>query len=322
LKSCFFSFFFSLTLPSFLPPPPSLLLLLLPPSSSSSFFFFLAAMNAHNNLQSAIANKDLEKVTAILKADPDLDVSGEDHSHFSLAMRLNLLEIFKLLSSHPATDFNKRNKYGETLLEDVCDGNYNIEMLKLLLKENRVRYPHKKRLSPLYWLCDDERIEKVKWILYLRGREIDNKEVKFLITVSTRQKHNEIASLLKRFKRNRQQVISQLNIELEPPGNPALLFAAPVFLEEGMLKLREKSKKRRKPRFFRMALQLPIEGQMLLCHCVYELRDDYIPNKLSLAAFKKLGTALLSSEEDWALVLSHHKQTPSSNTNVVSVSSF
>ena len=90
---------------------------------------------------------------------------------------------------------------------------------------------------------------------------------------------------------------SQLNVELEPPGNSALLFAALVFLEDGLLKLKGKSDRRntnRSLRFFRMALQLPIELQMQLCHRVYEL-NDYIPNKLDLSAFKNLATDLLSS---------------------------
>ena len=197
-------------------------------------------MSVNDTLGAAVWNNDTAEVEAILKANPDLDVGSEDH--FFFAMVFNCLEIFKLLLDHPATDLNKRNKYGETLLEEACQRNNNIEILKLL-KDNRVRYSHKKRLSPLYWLCEDKNIEKVKWILYLRGREINEEEVQHLIEVATRQKQDEIASLLKRFKPNREQIISQLNVELEPPGNPALLFATLVFLEEGLLKLREKSKK-------------------------------------------------------------------------------
>jgi len=118
--------------------------------------------------------------------------------------------------------------------------------------------------------------------------------MKTLIKVATQKNHIEIASLLKRFNQNCEQVISQLKVELEPPGNSALLFAALVFLEDGLLKLKEKSKKRntkRRLRFFRMALQLPTELQMQLCHRVYEL-NDYIPNMLALSAFKKLATDL------------------------------
>ena len=135
-------------------------------------------------------------------------------------------------------------------------------------------------------------------MLYLRGREIGDEE---LIEVATRKNHHELSSLLERFKLNGEQVISQLNLELEPPCNSADLFATLVFLEDGLLKLKAKSKKqnrKRKMRFFRMALQLPIEVQMQLCHRVYGLRDEYIPNKLSMAAFKKFGTALRSSEDD------------------------
>ena len=105
-------------------------------------------------------------------------------------------------------------------------------------------------------------------MLYLRGREIGDREVKELIQVATEEKHYELSSLLERFKLNRERVISFLGLELEPTGNSARLFATLVFLEDGLLQLRVKSKKqntKRRLRFFRMALQLPIELQMQLC---------------------------------------------------------
>ena len=142
-------------------------------------------------------------------------------------------------------------------------------------------------------------MENIKWVLYLRGREIGDEEVEKLIKVATEGNHHELASLLERFKLNREQIISQLNVELEPPGNPAHLFATLVFLEEGLLKLSENPKEQNMmcyPRFFRMALQLPIELQMQLCLRVYGVNNDYILNKLSMVAFKKLGTELSPSK--------------------------
>ena len=79
--------------------------------------------------------------------------------------------------------------------------------------------------------------------------------------VASERNHTEIASLLQKFKQNRERVTSQLNLELEAQGNSALLFAL-VFLKDGLLKLKGKSKKRNtkcRLRFFRMALQLPTE---------------------------------------------------------------
>jgi len=173
-----------------------------------------------------------------------------------------------------------------------------VEILNLLLRDQRLKYlPDHEGTSPLYLPYFFRYFERVQWVLYLRGREIGDEEVKELITVAAKQNHTEIDSLLQRFKQNHEQVISQLSVELEPPGNSALLFAALVFLEDGLLKLKGKSDRRntnRSLRFFRMALQLPIELQMQLCHRVYEL-NDYIPNKLDLSAFKNLATDLLSS---------------------------
>ena len=170
-----------------------------------------------------------------------------------------------------------------------------VEILNLLLRDQRLKYlPDHEGTSPLYLPYFFRYFERVQWVLCLRGREIGDKEMKTLIKVATQKNHIEIASLLKRFNQNCEQVISQLKVELEPPGNSALLFAALVFLEDGLLKLKEKSKKRntkRRLRFFRMALQLPTELQMQLCHRVYEL-NDYIPNMLALSAFKKLATDL------------------------------
>ena len=73
----------------------------------------------------------------------------------------------------------------------------------------------------------------------------------------------------------------------------ALLLRMTKNLSDSSMK--EKSHRRntkRRLRFFRMALQLPTELQMQLCHRVYELNCDYIPNMLALSAFKKLATDL------------------------------
>ena len=255
-------------------------------------------MSISRALLDSIHSDDFEKAEALLKANPNLDVHDVGPSgleHFRVAVTLNRVEIVKLLLNHPAIDLNRRDHNGQTALWGACNG-IKTGVLKLLLRDKRVKYlPDHFGMTPLYFPCLLGRMENIKWALYLRGREINGREVKELIKIANKWKHSDIANLLERFTQNRERVIFQLNVDLEPFDNPALLFATLAFLEDGLLRLKSKpvtAADTTQQRFFRMALQLPIEVQMLLCHCVYELNDDYIPNKMALAAFRKLATAL------------------------------
>ena len=266
--------------------------------SSSDFF---ASMDVHTSLRLAICGNKVAEVKAILKDNPGLDLHTkvDKVGHFHLAIALRRPEIVKLFMNYPGVDLNKKDKGGITILSRAIVGR-DVEVLKLLLRDKRAKYLRNdpEWWSPLNFACDFGELENVQWVLYLRGREIDDTEVRDLITVATEKNHSEIVNLLKRFKLNREHTIFQLEWELEPPGNLALLFAALVFLEVGLLRLKVKSKKqndKRRLRFFRMALQLPTELQMPLCYRVYELSEEYIPNKVALAGFKKLAADLSSS---------------------------
>ena len=248
-------------------------------------------------LHHAISRDDVAGVEAILKANPGLDIHAKGNegqfTHLDLAILFGKLEIVKLFMDLPGVDLNQKNQQGTTPLQSAFNGE--VEVLKLLLRDDRVRYPTNHILSPLFIACLLGKVENIMWVLYLRGREIKGKEVKWLIKEATDNGHGYLAELFKRFKADRELVIFQLNIELEPANKPALLFAMLAFLEDGLLKLkrtRRSNPAHNKLRFFKMALQLPIEVQMLLCYRVYELDDEYIPNKMALAAFKKFGAAL------------------------------
>ena len=148
---------------------------------------------------------------AILKNNPDLDLhtKGQRFGHFYLAILHHRFEIVKLFINYPGVDLNKKIiEYGCTVLWKAISGR-DVEILNLLPRDKRAKYlPDHRGTSPLNLPCVLGRVEHTKWVLYFRGREIGDKEVKTLIKVATEENHIEIASLLQIFNQNREREIS------------------------------------------------------------------------------------------------------------------
>ena len=61
-----------------------------------------------------------------------------------------------------------------------------------------------------------------------------------------------------------------------------------VFLSDGLLQLKESREGGRKGRFFKIALALPMDLQMVLCNRMFQSQKDFVLTKHSEPAFKNL----------------------------------
>ena len=78
----------------------------------------------------------------------------------------------------------------------------------------------------------------------------------------------------------------------------AEVFALTVFLCDDLLQLKPASTPAAATRFFAIAKRLPMELQMILCHCVVGSMKQNILHKDSEAAFHSLAKVLLASQSE------------------------
>ena len=102
-----------------------------------------------------------------------------------------------------------------------------------------------------------------------------------------------MVSLLERFKVNPTQTRHEVRVELGWfEENAGEIFALVVFLSDGLLDITEESMTGA-TRFFRIAEQLPLELQMVLCYRVVGSKGENIPREERELAFKNLARQLL-----------------------------
>lgn len=221
-------------------------------------------------------------------------VYGSTAIHY--ACQLGHDKIFALLLAHPDIDVNQKTNHGFTPFLLACyDGN--TSCVQLLLKDARVKVnePNNDGYTPLWNAARYGYPEVIKWWI-ASGREMDlgqpgNKKTD-AIGVAMETRETEVVSLLERFERNPTQTRSEVRKELGWFGEEAELFALIIFLSDGLLEIRENNMAGA-ARFFRMAKDLPLELQMVLCHRVVGSTGENIPGEQSELAFKELARRIL-----------------------------
>jgi len=154
---------------------------------------------------------------------------------------------------------------------------------------------------PLYYGSCSNRVNVVKWLIALRGEELDlEKKASFdgkswttPLEIARELKFAEISSLLRQFTANRKKIQFELREELGLPGSrPSELFALIVFLCDDLLKIKQRKTQTAATKFFAIAASLPMELQMVLCHRVVGSKKDNILSRDSELSFKKLAKVL------------------------------
>ena len=153
----------------------------------------------------------------------------------------------------------------------------------------------------------------IEWLI-ASGRDlgdIENKKGKvdygnnYTVLEIARENKTEVVSVLERFLDNPAQTRHEIRLKLVPEELPAEVFALIVFLCDDLLRLRpaltfitsNPDTATATSRFFAIALKLPMELQMILCHRVVGSMKQNILHKDSEAAFKSLARVLLSQSK-------------------------
>ena len=128
------------------------------------------------------------------------------------------------------------------------------------------------------------------------GREINlgkpGKDKTDVIGVAKKWRRTEVVALLERFKSDAAQTRHVMRVELGLLDELAAeMFALVVFVSDGLLRIKRKASIPA-ARFFRIAAQLPLELQMVLCFRQTGSAKEFIPGKESEVGFKELARRL------------------------------
>jgi len=106
----------------------------------------------------------------------------------------------------------------------------------------------------------------------------------------------EVVTLLERFKKNPVETRHQVRLEINwYDKSAAEMFALVVFVSDGLLQIKDSTTPTPAAKFFWIAMQLPLELQMVLYHRVMRSVKEIIPGKDIEVAFKLVTESLFYS---------------------------
>jgi len=251
-------------------------------------------------MEAAVEKGDVKEVAELLRQYPDFNVNVVlDAGRRTLLHRAcdasHRSAVIPLLLAHPGIDVNLEDRDGCTPFLIACFFGY-TPCVREMLKDSRVKvnevtnHGH----TPLSRAAWNGSIGAIKWWV-ASGREMDlgtpGDAFKPDAIEEARQNiATEVVTLLERFKENPVETRHAVRVELGLIDELAAeVFAMVVFVSDGLLQVRKPvDTTPTAARFFRIATQLPLELQMVLCHRVVGSAKEIISGKDSEAAFKYL----------------------------------
>ena len=304
-------------------PPPSRLL----DVSSSSFQSPGSCLLYTMEKDSIDAAKSgcVEEVRALLRANPDLDVTRKDLNYYCWtalhsASRGGHAEVVKLLLAQAAINVNELTTFGSTPFSFACSHG-KVSVVRVLLKDPRVNVTliEEDECTPLWWAAYHGHFEVVEWLI-ASGRDLGDlsKEMGqgFLksttLEIAEKKKKTEVAWLLERFMANPAKTRRELKVKIGVLDELAAeMFALTLFLCDDLLQPKPplatptlsthdstatiSTTTNAATRFFAIASKLPMELQMVLYHRAVGSLRQHILHKDSEAAFKALALTLQAS---------------------------
>jgi len=235
---------------------------------------------------------------------PTLDVNWESSFGFTalmMACTYGKDAVVQLLLEHASIDVNKRTGSGQSPFWFSCR-NGHTACARLLLKDNRL-LPNEvteRGHSPLSSIAFTGNFELLQWWI-ASGRQLDlggaHQPASDVIRIARDNLNADAAKLLTSFKKDpeatRHEVREQLGYYKELTVE---VFALVVFLCDGLVSIKPNSSQdvMNAVRFFRIARQLPLDLQMVLCQRLGGSGKNAISSSASEAAF-------------WALARRHHQ---------------
>ena len=244
----------------------------------------------------------MDQVKDILRKEVTVNVNWRNRNMFGrtalhVACQDSHVAVASLLLAHPHINVNQRDSFGETPLLRGCG---NLDIVRLLLRDPRVdlTMADKGGHSPFVWIVKDESLPIVEWWI-ASGREVKlgkpgNAETDAIMAAkSTWFFRAQMVTLLENFKQNPEEVRHAVRSRLGwYTKEAAEVFALLVFLSDGLLELRPKTRRNPAARVFRIARRLPLELQMILSYRIVGSAKEVVRGKDSEEAFKDLATRL------------------------------
>ena len=156
--------------------------------------------------------------------------------------------------------------------------------------------PNKYGCAPLWFVASEGHLDVIRWWI-ASGREMDlgtpgDVDQTDAIGVAKKKGKTEVVSVLERFKENPLETRHAMRVELGLLDEVAAeMFAMVVFVSDGLLQINDTAPSLA-ARFFKIAAQLPLELQMVLCFRQIGSAKEMISGRESEVAFKELARKL------------------------------
>jgi len=168
-----------------------------------------------------------------------------------------------------------------------------------MLKDSwvKVNEPNNDGITPLWWAAFYGHLDTIKWWIASR-REMDlgkpgDVDKTDAIGAAKKYGKTEVATLLERFKENPGETRHRVRQEMGWYDKLAAeMFALVVFVSDGLLQINETTTPSPAARFLSIAIQLPLELQMVLCFRQVGSDKEIIPGMESEMTFKELAKRL------------------------------
>jgi len=258
-------------------------------------FFLLSGPTTMEGLFEAARNGRVEEVEEILRTHPTLDVNRRNprtgSSALHAACNWEHASVLAVLLAHPNIDVNFKSFRGWTPFMWACSEG-TVSCVRVLLKDPRVNLNERgsRGSSPLYSACFGGHILVVKWWI-ASGREMDlgesGNDKTDVIGRTKLGRQQDLAALLERFQEIPEETRHLVRVDIGwYDERAAEVFALVVFVSDGLLEVRQGQAP--PSRFFKIARQLPLELQMVLCYRVAGSAKEIIHRGNSEPAFQEL----------------------------------
>jgi len=203
--------------------------------------------------------------------------------------------VIPLLLAHPDIDVNVKTIYGQTPFYYACYCGY-TSCVRELLRDSRVKVnePDNDGYTPLWYAASGGHLDVIQWWI-ASGREMDlgkpgDVDATDALGVAKLLGNTDAVALLERFNENPVETRHAVRVELGLLDELAAeMFALVVFVSDGLLQVKNPVETTPpSARFFRIASQLPLELQMVMCYRFVDSCKEIISGKDSEAAFKEL----------------------------------
>ena len=206
--------------------------------------------------------------------------------------------MISLLLAHPDIDVNVKDDDGTTPFYWACGGN--TSCVREMLRDSRVSVnePSNDGETPIWRAAASGHLDIIKWWIASEREIALGKPEKWStdsIEAAKKYDKTEMVALLERFKENPEETRHQVRLEFGWYGETAAhMFAMVVFVSDGLLQTKVTGVKSgaKRTRFFRIAAQLPLELQKVLCYRPVGSGEEIISGKDSEVAFKSLAESL------------------------------